>query len=97
MTVSNYPKLVNETPQEIAKVVRQIIRIRQTEDVQRFNNLDNRYLPGRFAGRVPAHSSDILATDQIGDVSFDTSYRYELMKIGSTQYQWNRMALSSAF
>lgn len=65
----------------------------QDELVDKFQNLPNVLLRGRLVERVPTGSSDVDATDRLGDISIQADYLYVL--IDNSGAAWRRVALSS--
>ena len=71
-------------------------RLRETEDISDFNNLDNRFVRGRglFETRAaPSSPSDVLAADEEGDIVNDNTYEYKLLNISGTGLRWDRRTL----
>ena len=95
MTTQSYPELRFISVTDLEDVLLEIIRIRE-EDVTEFANLSNIYLPGRSTGRVPSSNSDVLATDQEGDVVNDGTYEYKLIDDSGT-LKWDRRTLDIAW
>lgn len=88
-----YKYLGSSDPEDIARVVRDLVRTRE-QDIIDFNNLPNRFISGRSVGRVPTSSSDVLATDRVGDASYDNQYIYYLIDNAGTA-EWRRINLHS--
>lgn len=89
-----YKNLMAETVDDLAKVVRDIVRTRD-KDIADYNNLPNRFISGRSVGRaVPVDSFDVLATDRVGDVLHDHQYVYYLID-NAGSIEWRRINLHS--
>lgn len=91
-----YP-ILNEDKQ-IPDVVRDIIRIRET-DLDDWNNLPSQFVQGRarFTTRAaPSSATNVLATDQLGDIVNDATYEYKLLNISGT-LKWDRRALNTGW
>lgn len=91
-----YPVLNEE--KQIPEIIQDIIRIRNT-DLDDWNNLPSQFVQGRglFTTRAaPANASDVLATDQEGDICNDTTYEYKLLLIGSALL-WDRRTLDTGW
>jgi len=91
--MESYPYLGTDEPADIAKAVRDIVKLRDS-DIKDYENLPSRFVGGRSVGRVPASSADVLATDRVGDVSKSGQYIYYLIDNAGT-IEWRRTSLSS--
>ena len=92
MTQSQYPIV---TEDNIIDVLREIIRLRESEDISDFSNLTERFVSGRglFTSRAaPSSNSDVLATDNEGDIVNDATREYKLLDISGT-LTWDRRTL----
>lgn len=89
-----YPALQDKSLDSVANVVDFIVRERKS-DVTDTNNLPNIYIRGRNVSRVPASSTDVLSTDNIGDVNFTATYAYFCVDNGSGVAVWRRTGLNS--
>ena len=99
MTTTTYPDLRTETLEDVAFILREIIRLREEEDVSDFTNLTNLFVRGRglFQERAaPSGNSDVLATDQEGDIVNDATHEYKLLNISGT-LKWDRRTLDVAW
>ena len=79
--------------------LREIARLREIEDISDFNNLTQRFVRGRgrFEERAaPSSASDVLATDEEGDIVNDATYEYKLLNISGTLL-WDRRALDTSW
>ena len=88
-----YP-ILNEDEQ-IPDIVREIVRIRDN-DIADWNNLPSQFVQGRglFTTRTaPSTPTNVLATDQEGDVVNDATYEYKLLNISGV-LKWDRRTLS---
>ncbi|HUV84254.1 MAG TPA: hypothetical protein VMV86_01010 [Methanosarcinales archaeon] len=93
MTQSLYPETRNED--DIIRTLQEIARLRETEDISDFQNLNQRFVLGRglFTSRAaPSSNSDVLATDNEGDIVNDATYEYKLLNI-SGSLKWDRRTL----
>lgn len=88
-----YKSLNTQQPEDIAQVVRDIVRTRD-QDIGDYNNLPNRFISGRSVSRVPSSSADVIAGDRIGDASYDHQYIYYLIDNAGTA-EWRRINLHS--
>lgn len=87
-------KLQGDTLPDVVRVLKFMLGERES-DVQDFNGLNKKLIAGRrVLGRIPSSSSDILADDRIGDISYTTTFLYILMDNAGTPV-WRRVALSS--
>lgn len=94
MTQSLYP--VTRTIDDVVENLQEIARIREDEDISDFDNLTERFVTGRglFETRTaPSSASDVLATDQEGDIVNDNTYEYKLLNISGTGLRWDRRTL----
>ncbi len=87
-----YPSEIANTVQGVADVVRHISRERQS-DIKDFDNLQSRFMSGRKVGKVPSGSSDVDATDRLGDFNYDADYLYIL--VDDSGAVWRRITLES--
>jgi len=95
MTTSVYPVVRDE--KDLLPALVEIVRIREDEDISDFNNLDQRFVLGRglFETRAaPSSPSDVLATDELGDIVNDATFEYKLLNISGTGLRWDRRALN---
>lgn len=93
MTQSLYPDITEED--DILDVLAEIIRLRETEDISDFTNLPQRFVSGRglFTTRTaPSSNSDVIATDNEGDIVNDATFEYKLLSISGT-LTWDRRTL----
>lgn len=98
MVSSLYPETRNE--EDVVKNLQEIARLREQEDISDFDNLPNRFVRGRglFQERAaPSSPSDVLATDQEGDIVNTATHEYKLLNIPSTGLRWDRRALDVAW
>ncbi len=97
MTSSFYPSVDKE--EDIIPALQEIQRIREDEDISEFLNLNQRFVFGRglFTTRVaPSSNSDVLATDNLGDIVNDATFEYKLLDISGT-LKWDRRSLDTAW
>ncbi len=93
MTQTTYPALSPQaSAQEIINFIKEITRLREDEDIGDFTNLINVFVSGRSTARVPSSNSDVLATDEVGDIVNDATFEYKLLKIGDAS-KWDRRTL----
>lgn len=95
MTSSLYPETRDEN--DVVNTLQEIARLRETEDISDFQNLNNRFVLGRglFETRAaPSSPSDVLATDELGDIVNDATHEYKLLNISGTGLRWDQRALS---
>lgn len=96
---SQYPILPSKaSPEIILDWLREVVRLRQTEDLPDFTNLPTIYLQGRSTTRIPSSNSDVLVTDVEGDVVYalNGTFRYTLVDASGT-LKWAREALDVAW
>lgn len=93
---SKYPSLLKETIQDIAKVLREIVRLRESEDIGDFDNLTHTFMRGRKVEKVPASHSDTSTDDTEGDFNFSAAYLYIAVDDSGT-LKWARVALNVAW
>jgi methyl coenzyme M reductase beta subunit len=89
MTKTLYPLITNDT--QIPEIVREMVRLRE-QDVADFTNLPQVFLGGRTGVRIPSSPSDVLATDNVGDVVNDDTYEYKLVQTTGGAL-WDRRTL----
>lgn len=96
MTQTTYPDTFTES--DIIRNLKEISRLREIEDIPDFTNLPNRFVSGRTTYREPSTPTDVLATDNLGDVVINTAgtYEYKLVDVGGT-VKWARTALDTAW
>ena len=104
MTTSLYPEsrtlqTDEETIVLIVRNLQEIARLRESEDIGDFDNLTQRFTLGRslFTGRAaPSSNSDVLATDNEGDIVNDATFEYKLLDISGV-LKWDRRALDTSW
>lgn len=99
MTQSLYPDVAREQLEEgqlerIIDWIEEVNRLRENEDISDFDNLPNRFVRGRSVERIPGDPDSVLATDEVGDVSNDSAFIYELVEETAGTPRWNRRALN---
>ncbi len=52
------------------------------DDIREFNNLPNRFVSGRKVERIPSSSTDVLASDKVGDINYTSDSFYVLLDDG---------------
>ncbi len=98
MTSSLYPETRDEN--DVVNTLQEIARLRETEDISDFQNLTQRFVLGRglFETRAaPSSPSDVLATDELGDIVNDATHEFKLLNISGTGRRWDRRALDVAW
>lgn len=91
--MNDYPTITPNTEKDRIELLRLIVRER-TNDINEFNNLQNRFMAGRKVAKVPTGSLDVADTDRVGDFNYDDQYYYLLVDNAGTA-EWRRNALSS--
>lgn len=89
-----YPILPRDPQLEDVFDVLGFINRERLNDVQDFNNIQNRFVAGRKVGKVPSSSADVVGTDKLGDLNYDASYLYILIDNAGTA-EWRRASLGS--
>jgi len=93
MTSSLYP--FTDSEEDILDTLKEMARLRDSEDISDFENLPQRFVSGRglFTTRVaPSSNSDVLAGDTEGDIVNDATFEYKLLDISGT-LKWDRRTL----
>lgn len=80
----------NDDAERLAKNAMYIQRLRE-DDINSFNNLVNVFMSGRKVGKIPTSSTDIAATDRIGDFNYTATYFY--IVVDNSGAAWRRIAL----
>lgn len=88
---SPYPVIDDEN--DLVDAYRQIQRLRTSEDLPDYENLDQRFVAGRATERVPSGPTDVEATDNEGDIVSDGTYEYKLVDV-SGNLRWDRRTLN---
>lgn len=94
---NDYPQI---TPRDMADVINLLTAItkERPDDINDFENLQNRFMSGRKVAKIPTGASDVADTDRIGDfnIAEDSGVFYfiTLVDNGGTA-EWRRSALSS--
>jgi len=100
MTISLYPDVgVIESFEDVQAILSEIVRLREYEDISDFINLTQRFVRGRgrFQERAaPSSTTDVLATDEEGDIVNDATYEYKLLNISGT-LKWDRRTLDTSW
>lgn len=91
--MNSYPKIYFNNLADALEFCREVAKER-TNDIKDFDNLKNVFMSGRKVGKIPSASSDVAATDRIGDFNYSASYFYILVDNGGTA-AWRRIALGS--
>ena len=80
--MKNYPYSLSG-PDDIVKLLRFIVKERPN-DISDFNNLKDVFISGRKVSKIPANSSDVVATDRVGDFNYDPDFIYICLNDGGT-------------
>lgn len=93
---TNWPLLQNE--ESLKAWADELVRLREVEDLPDFTNLNQVFLGGRTTQRVPTTPSNVLSTDNLGDViiSSDGAFEYKLVSVSGI-LKWARTALNTAW
>lgn len=96
MTRTTYPDTFRDS--DIIQNLKEISRLREIEDIPDFTNLPNVFISGRTTYRTPSTPLDVLATDNIGDVTTDPAgdFEYKLINVGGTP-KWAQIALNTSW
>lgn len=89
-----YPNFRNSTNLEELKDRLAVVNDTREEDIAQYNLLVSRVGTIRKVVRVPSGSTDVLATDRLGDFNWDASYFYYLTE-SSGSLAWRRIASAS--
>ena len=92
MTTENYPLVLSENNTDLAAILREMVRIRES-DIGNFTNLPNIFMRGRKVSKVPTSSADVTTSDRLGDFNYTASYLY--ICVDDSGAKWRRVALSS--
>lgn len=93
MTQNNYPSFDPKKPKEAIDLLTDMVKQRR-QDVNDFNNLQNRFITGRIVGRIPTGAADLQPGDKVGDTNFEasTSYLYRIVDNSGTPV-WARIQM----
>ncbi len=90
-----YPTLsAKDDVSEVAEVLRQICRFRNSEDINDFHNLNKIFILGRQTARQPSSSADVVTGDIVGDFYPTATYLYILIS-NSGSPVWRRISMGS--
>lgn len=89
--LNSYPANIKADLDNVTDALQNISRTRQDDQTQ-WNNLQNIFIAGRKVNKVPASSTDIVGTDNIGDYNATASYLYLCVNDGSGNAVWRRIA-----
>ena len=93
--MKQYQNISDDTLESALESIKQIVRLRNTEDVSEVSNFNNIFIRGRKVNKVPTSSADVVAgTDCIGDFNATATFLYILIDNSGT-IEWRRVALSS--
>jgi hypothetical protein len=90
--MQSFPKIITPDLKNHTDVLLQISRIRE-EDITDRNTFPSIFMSGRKVGKIPTSSSDVSATDRVGDFNYDGSYLYLL--VNSSGAVWRRISLGA--
>lgn len=90
--MNNYPAIKPDTIQDMQDILRAILKER-VNDVVEAQNYKNIFISGRKVGKIPAGSTDVSATDNIGDFNYDANYLY--LCVDNSGATWRRVALAT--
>jgi len=95
MVMQPYPKDTKPNITSAVQTLGVMSRLRDQDIIDR-NNFSNIFLSGRTVNRIPSSSTDVSATDRIGDMSFsvDGSYVYFFIDASGTP-AWRRVELGT--
>ena len=93
-TMKPWPRDIKKTNESIVSALNYMVRARK-DDITEFDNLGNVFISGRKVDRIPTGSTDIVATDSVGDFNYDENYIYILVIDGSSNIVWRRASLGS--
>lgn len=90
-----YPKTTQPNVNDAVQTLGVIARLRDQDIIDR-NRFPMIFLSGRTVAKIPTASTDVVATDRIGDMSFavDGSFVYFFVAVSGTP-AWRRIALDS--
>lgn len=88
-----YPQDIKKTIESIYESLRIITRLRNEDIVDR-NTFPAIFMTGRKVGKVPTSSTDVAATDRVGDFNYDASYFYILVNNSGTP-AWRRATMGT--
>jgi len=91
--LQNYPASTDMSFSGCITALQKISQIRQNDQVQ-WNNLNNQFISGRRVTRVPTTSSNVLATDNVGDFNVTATYAYFCINNSGT-VEWVRVAVGT--
>lgn len=97
MTQTLYPAVREE--KDLVRAFQEIARLREDEDISDFQNLSQQFVLGRglFTTRAaPSSPSNVLATDNEGDIVNDATHEFKLLDISGT-LKWDRRTLDVAW
>lgn len=96
-TLKDYPYWPAGGLDDAKEQLRIICNLRK-DDITQVQSLSSQFWQGRSVGKIPADSDDVLASDKIGDLSYDynagTPYLYLLMDDGADG-KWIRFSGST--
>ncbi len=87
-----------QSKEQTMDFIREITRLRQTEDVPDFTNLNQKFVSGRTTTRVPSSPTDVLIDDNVGDIVTDAAngFEYKLVDNAGT-FIWDRRTLNTSW
>lgn len=87
-----YPKVNSD--KDFFPALQYIVKERRN-DIADFQALETRVGIMRKVEKVPSGSTNIAASDRVGDFSFDSSYIYLCIESTSSTAEWRRATLST--
>ncbi len=88
-----YPSAIDNSLPGVVATLQKISQLRGNDQIQ-WNNLQNQFISGRRVARVPSASTNVLATDNVGDFNVTATYAYFLINNSGT-IEWVRVAVGT--
>lgn len=93
--MQKYPDISGTSKlEQVIAAFKQIVKIRNSDDIQAFTNLNKTLIIGRLTARVPSASNDVIEGDLVGDFCPTATYLYMLVANSGTP-AWRRIAMGS--
>lgn len=92
--MKTYPAAFKPTLDGISDALKQICKLRNSQDIQDFKNLNGKFIMGRLTARVPSSSTDVITGDFVGDYCPTATFLYILINNSGTP-AWRRITASS--
>lgn len=90
--MKSWPSIKENTLDDAIASLNYMSRIR-TEDISDFDNLPNRFMAGRKVGKIPTSSTDVAATDRVGDFNYSAANGYFYLLADDAH--WKRITLGT--